>query len=123
MCLVSNIQGQVPVIYCRPFGSMRMNEILPLHVRDFVRRLQERGLSACTVQRCKTVLSAIFTTALQDRVIFLHPCTGVRVPTAPARPLRILTPVELEAIVAALPSEEWRLLVEVQSGRGCCGVS
>jgi site-specific recombinase XerC len=100
------------------FGLMRMNEILPLHVRDFVRRLQEQGVSACTVQRCKTVLSAIFTTVLQDRVIFLHPCTGVRVPAAPARPLRILTPVELEAIMAELPGEEWRLLVKVAIGSG-----
>lgn len=118
---VNTRQGYVRVVerdLLPVFGLMRMNEILPLHVRYFVRLLQDQGLSPNTVQRCKTVLSAIFTTALQDRVIFLHPCTGVRVPTAPVRPLRILTPVELEAIVAALPGEEWRLLVEVAIGSG-----
>ncbi|HEV8558288.1 MAG TPA: site-specific integrase [Actinophytocola sp.] len=100
------------------FGSMRMNEILPAHVRDFFRRLQQRGSSAFTVQRCRTVLGAIFTTALNDRVIFLHPCTGVRTPTVPVAPLRILTPDELEAIISALPDKRWRLLVEVAIGSG-----
>lgn len=100
------------------FGLMRMNEILPLHVRDFVRVLQVRGVSPSAVQRCRTVLSGIFTTALQDRVIFLHPCAGVRAPVVPVRPLRVLTPVELEAILAALSDEEWRLLVEVAIGSG-----
>jgi site-specific recombinase XerD len=100
------------------FGLMRMNEILSLHVRDFVRWLEELGMSPCTVQRCKTGLSAIFTTALHDRVIFLHPCTGVRVPATPPRPLRMLTPAELDAIVAALPDEEWQLMVEVTIGSG-----
>lgn len=118
---VNTRQGYVRVVerdLLPVFGLMRMNEILPLHVRDFVRRLQDLGMSPYTVQRCKTVLSAIFTTALHDRVIFLHPCTGVRVPATPPRPLRILTPAELEAIVAALPGEEWQLLVEVAIGSG-----
>ena len=118
---VNTRQGYVQTVerYLVPaFGSMRMNEILPMHVRDFVRMLQERGVSAHVVQRCKTVLSGIFTTALHDRVIFLHPCTGVRVPTPPARPFQVLTPNELESILAVLPDEEWRLLVEVAIGSG-----
>jgi hypothetical protein len=55
---------------------MRMNEILPSHVRDFVRRLTEAGASVTTLQRCKTVLSSIFTAAVNDQVIFVHPELG-----------------------------------------------
>ncbi|MCW2862455.1 MAG: integrase family protein, partial [Actinoallomurus sp.] len=109
-------QGHTSVInrYLLPeFGAMRMIEILPSHVRDFLRRLTEGGRSATTVQRCKTVLSSIFTTALNDQVIFLHPCSGVAVPPVPVRPLRIITPPEFEAIMAALPDEQARLLAEV----------
>ncbi|WP_460350168.1 tyrosine-type recombinase/integrase [Actinoallomurus acanthiterrae] len=68
-------QGYTSVIkgYLLPeFGAMRMIETLPSHVRDFLRRLTDSGRSATTVQRCKTVLSSIFTTALNDQVIFLH---------------------------------------------------
>jgi integrase len=95
------------------FGAMRMNEILSSHVRDFVRRLTDAGRSATTLQRCKTVLSSIFTTALNDQVIFLHPCTGVSTPPVVAQPLAILTPPEFDAIVAALPDEQSRLLADV----------
>jgi hypothetical protein len=76
-------QGYTSVInrYLLPeFGAMRMVEILPSHIRDFLRRLTEAGRSATTVQRCKTVLSSIFTTALNDQVIFFHPCSGVMAP-------------------------------------------
>ena len=81
-------------------------------------RLTDDGRSAMTVQRCKTVLSSIFTTALNDQVVFLHPCSGVAAPPAPGKPLRIVTPVEFESIVAALPDEQSRLLAEVAIGGG-----
>lgn len=95
------------------FGPMRMVEILPSHVRDFLNRLRQQGRSVGTAQRCRTVLSSIFTTALNDRVIFLHPCQGVAVPPLPARPLTIVTPGEFARIVAALPDEKSRLVAEV----------
>lgn len=100
------------------FGAIRMNEILPAHVRVFLRRLQDHGVSAYTLARCKTVLSAIFTTALNDQVVYFHPCTGVKTPTLPKRPLRVLTPGEFARLYNALPGGQWRLLVElaVESG-------
>jgi hypothetical protein len=73
-------QGYTSVIkrYLLPeFGEIRMIEILPSHVRDILRRLTDAGRPAITVQRCRTVLSSIFTTALNDQVIFVHPCCGV----------------------------------------------
>lgn len=114
-------QGYTTVIerYSLPeFGTMRMSEVLPSHVRAFLHRLTVDGRSATTAQRCKTVLSSIFTTALNDQVIFLHPCSGVAAPPVPSRPLRIVTPAEFESIVAALPGEQWRLLAEVAIGGG-----
>ncbi|MBC6467258.1 tyrosine-type recombinase/integrase [Actinomadura alba] len=108
-------QGYISVIekYLLPeFGAIRMIEILPSHVRDFLRRLTDAGKSAMMVQRCKTVLSSIFTTALNDQVIALHPCRGVAVPPVVAKPLTIVSPAEFEAIVEALPDEQSRLLAE-----------
>jgi site-specific recombinase XerD len=95
------------------FGTMRMNEILPAHIRDFLRHRGKYGASAHTLARCKTVLSAIFTTALNDQVIHLHPCTGVKTPTAPKRPLRILAPDEFSVLLQQLPGPQWRLLAEL----------
>jgi hypothetical protein len=71
-----------------------------------------------TVQRCETVLSSIFTTALNDQIVFLRPCCGVTGPPVPRKPLRIVTPSEFESIVEALPDGQWRLLAEVAIGGG-----
>ena len=87
------------------FGRRRMAEILPGHIRTFLQRLLDDGVSAYTVQRCKTVLGAIFTTALADEVVSLHPCRGTKGPMRPRRPLRVLTPAEFDTVQALLPDE------------------
>lgn len=92
------------------FGTMRMNEILPAHVRDFLQHRGQNGASAYTLSCCKTVLPAIFTTALNDQIVHLHPCTGVKTPTTPKRPLRIFTPDEFDVLLQELPGPKWRLL-------------
>jgi integrase-like protein len=60
------------------FGSMKMCDILPTHVREWVRYLSVHGVSPAHVRHLKVILSAIFTTALNDFVIALHPCRGVQ---------------------------------------------
>jgi len=63
------------------------------------------------------ILSAIFTAALDD-VTFLHPCKGVKTPTVPRKPLKIISPEQFDAIYEALPDDGSRLLVEtdIESG-------
>jgi hypothetical protein len=56
------------------FGPMRMSSILPVHVRQWVTALAAAGVSPATIRHNKIVLSAVFTTALNDFVIALHPC-------------------------------------------------
>lgn len=99
------------------FGPMRMNEIMPAHVREWVTDLQVKEVSAATIQKVRFILSAIFTDALDD-VTFLHPCKGVKTPTVPRKPLKIITPEQFDAIYGALPDEASRLLIEtdIESG-------
>ncbi len=102
------------------FGSMRMMDILPEHVRAWITKMQAKGASAWTIQYGKyAILNSIFTTAMQeDRVITFHPSRGVRTPTVPSRPRQIITPEQFDAIYRALPSADMQLLVEtaVESG-------
>ena len=75
--------------------------------------MQREGRSAWTIQYCKSsILSSIFTTALNDQVTYIHPCRGVKIPTVPATPRTIITPEQFDAIYAALPDTDARLLVE-----------
>ena len=68
------------------FGPMRMIDILPEHVREWITGLKRGGVGAATIRYCFIVLSAIFTTALNDQVTSLHPCKGVKTPPVPAQP-------------------------------------
>jgi Phage integrase, N-terminal SAM-like domain len=58
------------------FGTMRMMDIMPMHVREWVTGQKNLGLSPATIAGNKVILSAIFTTALNDQVTVLHPCKG-----------------------------------------------
>jgi integrase len=99
------------------FGSMRMNEIMSSHVRAWVTDLQDKGVTPATIQKVRFILSAIFTTALND-VTFLHPCKGVKTPTVPRKPLKIITPEQFDAIYAGIPGATLKLLIETDIETG-----
>ena len=94
------------------FGRMKMVEILPSHVREWVTDLRQRRVGPKTIQNLRNILSAVFTTALNDQVTFLHPCKGVKTPTVPVRPPTIISPGQFNMIYQALPDDATRLLVE-----------
>jgi integrase len=100
------------------FGPMRMVDILPEHVRAWITRLQADGVSAGTINANKSILSAVFTTALNDQVTFVHPCKGVKTPPVPVQPRTIITPEQFDTLYWELPDERMRLLVEtaIESG-------
>ena len=100
------------------FGDMRMIDILPSHVREWVTELKQRGLSPSSIRLNKAILSAVFTTALNDQVTVLHPCRGVKTPTVPTKPLRIVMPDEFDEFYRHLPDDMARLLVEVDIDSG-----
>ena len=99
------------------FGPMRMNEIMASTVREWVTDLQAKGVTPATIKKVKDILSPIFTAALND-VTYLHPCRGVKTPTVPKMPLKIITPEQFEAIYAAIPGGVLQLLVETDIETG-----
>jgi integrase len=99
------------------FGPMRMNEIMPSHVREWVTGLQTKGVTPATIQKLRFILSAIFTTAMDD-VTFLHPCKGVKTPTVAKKPLKIITPEQFDAIYDELPDGTSQLLTETDIETG-----
>ncbi len=97
---------------------MRMIDILPEHVRAWVARLRDAGVTPVTIRYNKVLLSAIFTTALNDQVVFLHPCRGVKIPTVPQKPRAIITPEQFGCVYDALPDDTMRLLAETKIETG-----
>lgn len=100
-------------------GPMRMADIYPEHIREWITQMQREGQSAWTIQYCKTsILSSIFTTALNDQITYVHPCRGVRIPTVPSTVRTIVTPEQFDVIYDVLPDADTQLLVEtaIESG-------
>jgi integrase len=100
------------------FGPMRMIDILPEHIRAWITRLKDGGVTPATIRSNKIILSAIFTTAMDDQVTFIHPCKGVRTPPVPKKPLQIITPEQFDQIYQALPVADYQLLVETEIESG-----
>ena len=85
-------------------GRMRMTDIFPEHIREWISQMQREGQSAWTIQYCKSsILNSIFTTALNDQVTYIHPCRGVKIPTVPATPRTIITPEQFDACRSQRP--------------------
>ena len=100
------------------FGHLRMIEILPPDVREWVAHLQQAGVSPATIRKLMTILSAIFQTAFTDHVTFLHPCKGVQTPAVPQQPYTIITPAQFNLLYEALPDADTKLLVETEIETG-----
>jgi integrase len=81
--------------------------------------MQQKRASAWVIQYCKgSILNAIFTTALNDQVTYIHPRRGVKIPSVPSAPRRIVTPEQFNLIYQALPDADLQLLIEtyIESG-------
>jgi integrase len=101
------------------FGPMKMRDIMPEQVRHWVTSMKAQGVPPRTIQYCKvSILNAIFTTALDDEVVTVHPSRGVKTPTVPKKPRRIITAGEFDLLYKALPDADAQLLVEtdIESG-------
>src|SRR5260221_693449 len=115
----TNYAGQIAKHLDPFFGPMKMRDILPEHVRQWVTHMHDKGASARTIQYCKgSILNAIFTTALDDEVVTIHPSRGVKTPPVPAKPRRIITASQFSLLYEALPGADAQLLVEtaIESG-------
>ena len=100
------------------FGSMRINEIQPADVREWVSDLKAAGASPTVIRQCHTILSAVFTTAFNDQITRLHPCRGVKTPPVAKKLRTIITPDQFDHLYTALPTDPARLLTEllIESG-------
>ena len=95
------------------FGSMRMIEVMPADVREWITDLQNKKVSAHVIRRCMTILGAIFTTALSD-VVHLHPVRGIKPPPIAKKAPTIVTPEQFDKLYLALPSGTMKLLAHAR---------
>ncbi|MEY9934166.1 integrase [Catenulispora sp. GP43] len=94
------------------FGGIRLADITKPMIRQWVADLIANGAQPPTINDLRMLLSAVFTTALEDGLVDVHPCKGVKVPHVPSQPRRIVTPEEFDRICRGIHNPEMQLLVE-----------
>jgi Phage integrase family len=104
------------------WGTWRLADLEPANVRELFAALRDDGVSPSTVKGLRAALSAMFATAVEDRLLRSNPVHGVRIPAATgAEPeeeqAKALTRAELALLLAAMPAR-WRLFVEFLTHTG-----
>ncbi|MFD6293764.1 tyrosine-type recombinase/integrase [Streptomyces sp. NPDC060235] len=103
-----------PRIGSRPLGSFR-----PLHIREFVRDLENGPMSGTYARNIYANVRAVLSAAVDDGHLARNPCSAasVRPPAASAARVVPWLPSQVRAVRDALP-ERYRAMVDVGSGCG-----
>jgi integrase-like protein len=99
-----NYAGQINKHLMPFFGPMKMRDIMPEHVRQWITEMKNKGASVRTIEYCQgSILNAIFTTALVDEVVSIHPSHGVKRPPVPRQPVASSPPLSSNFCIAPCP--------------------
>jgi integrase len=100
-------------------GRLRVAEITHRDIKRLVADLTEAGYAPSTIRNVIAPTRALFATAMEDGLVRVNPCTGIRISgrTAPGDHARSLTEDELAGMIAAA-DPEWRLLVRFLAETG-----
>jgi hypothetical protein len=97
-----------------------MIDILRKQVREWITHLRpETTIGPKTIANLKNIRSAILTTrSLNDQLVHIHAVKGVKAATVPTKPMTIITPEQLELVLASLPGTGVRLHIETEIKTG-----
>ena len=98
---------------------MKMRDIMPEHVRQWVTRMKDKGASpgpSSTARARSSTRSS--PPRWTDGVVTVHPSHGVKIPPAPEKPRRIITAAQFDRLYQALPNADAQLLVETEIESG-----
>ncbi|MFP5376021.1 MAG: tyrosine-type recombinase/integrase [Acidimicrobiia bacterium] len=110
--VASHLRNHVlPTFEHRPLASVR-----PSEVQAWVKGRAD-VLAPATVEVVYRYLAAIFAAAVEDRLIPVTPCKGVRLPKVEAAQVVPLSTEAVEALIGAVP-ERYRALVVLAAGTG-----
>lgn len=99
------------------FGHMRLARIVPSTVQLWVTQAVDRGLSPRSIAKYHVMLHSVFARAVRDRMIAFNPCENTELPKVVLTKTRIVTPVEFDTVLAAMPARfQALLLTDIETG-------
>ncbi|WAU85027.1 site-specific integrase [Streptomyces sp. Qhu-G9] len=100
-------------------GSRSLDSLRPIHIREWLRKLEDGGLAPAYQRVIFANLNAMLAAAVDDRLIPHNPCRSSSVKAPKPEPRRIApwVPERVLAVRSALP-ERYRAMVDVAGGCG-----
>nr|MBA2325258.1 tyrosine-type recombinase/integrase [Actinomycetota bacterium] len=95
------------------FGKTMVSEVRASDVQEWLGELTAEGLSASRVRKCAAVLKMVMDAAVRDNMIRHNPVIGVKQPRLERHEAAYFTPDVVDAIAAAMPTDEYQLLIRV----------
>ena len=95
------------------FGTTRVGAIRPSDVQEWVARMTEEGLSPSRIRKCVVVLKMALDAAVRDGMIRSNPAVGTKQPRIERVEAAYLTPEIVDELADAMPTNEYRLLIQV----------
>jgi len=87
--------------HIRPaLGTRPLGKISPLEVQQAFQTMQEKGLSARTIEYARMILKQAFRQAIQWRLLTFNPCDGVPIPRRERREMQALSPEQARRFLA-----------------------
>ena len=80
-----------------------LSAIRPIAVSEWVASLRRRGLSPSRVRQSYRLFSQILRAAVENDLLTVSPCRGVRLPRMPETEPRIVTEDEADKLISSLP--------------------
>ncbi|WP_301129709.1 tyrosine-type recombinase/integrase [Streptomyces cacaoi] len=80
-------------------GDRELSSLRPITIAEWVAQMKTAGLSPSRIRQAYRVLSQITASAVDNGLIAVTPCRGVRLPRMPQTEPHILTPVEASRVV------------------------
>jgi len=108
--------GYQSVLDChiRPaLGSRPLSKITPLEVQQAFQAMQEKGLSARTIEYARMILKQAFKRAIQWRLLTFNPCDGVPIPRRERREMQALSPEQARRFLAVVRGTRYGALFEL----------
>lgn len=100
------------------FGPRRLGDIRPLHVAEWVARLESQGVGAATINASFRLLRIVLNRAVLGELIARNPTRGVKVPKVKREEMRFMTAGEVERIADAAPARYQAMVLLM----GFCGL-
>ena len=94
------------------FGSRALSRVQVNEVEAFVSHLVAKGLAPATIRQAYLVARGVFDLAVRSKALASSPCQGVKLPRIERPELRVVSPAEIEDLVAAI-APRYRAMVLV----------